>query len=173
LSKAVQNALAQIVTKLENSTGLRGVSADHLGDKLRLSYGDDLLYVADSVPKLDAWVAAFLAGWSLRGQSAQKDVEAKAVEAVDEFTVEKLAELPAAARCWTSLQAILDALPPDKEVIFRRRRQPDGNIEPATSWRCPKCKRLHVVGSYELAEIGTPHCPNCNDGTEMEPDETI
>lgn len=38
----------------------------------------------------------------------------------------------------------------------------------STYWRCPKCKEVDRCPAYELADVGTPHCINCGDGTEME-----
>ena len=43
--------------------------------------------------------------------------------------------------------------------------------EPMTHWKCPRCGHRADVPAYELAEIGTPFCANCQDGAnvEMEP----
>jgi transcription elongation factor Elf1 len=37
-----------------------------------------------------------------------------------------------------------------------------------THWKCPRCGHLTHIPAYELAEIGTPFCANCHDGTDVE-----
>ena len=44
----------------------------------------------------------------------------------------------------------------------------DVDDTPMTRWQCPKCSHRHRVPAYELATIGTPHCPDCEE-VEMEP----
>jgi len=36
------------------------------------------------------------------------------------------------------------------------------------TWKCPKCGHAQVFDTAEIAEIGTPWCPECDDETEME-----
>ena len=46
-------------------------------------------------------------------------------------------------------------------------RKSEKQDDPVTRWKCPECGHVHEVPAHELAVIGTPHCPECNDGTEM------
>ena len=41
------------------------------------------------------------------------------------------------------------------------------NNEHVTKWKCPVCGFVSGVPAIELAEVGTPHCPECEE-TEME-----
>lgn len=45
----------------------------------------------------------------------------------------------------------------------------DADDDPLTYWHCPKCNHQQVIAAYALATVGTPHCPVCGNGTEMEP----
>jgi len=45
-------------------------------------------------------------------------------------------------------------------------------IEPSTYWKCPHCGAKKTVPAYELANVGTPHCSDCEE-VEMERDTGV
>jgi len=47
---------------------------------------------------------------------------------------------------------------------------PGANDTLWTTWKCPECGTTQEVEAYQLAEIGTPHCCDCED-IEMVPDD--
>ena len=44
----------------------------------------------------------------------------------------------------------------------------DEDPDKMTRWVCPKCSAVQEVEAYQLAQVGTPHCHNCEE-QEMEP----
>jgi hypothetical protein len=62
----------------------------------------------------------------------------------------------------------IDPLPNARYQPFDMVQPEEAKRSATTKWKCPRCDTISFVDVSELPIVGTPHCPECDDGVEME-----